>query len=273
MSRGKNMNYKAFFSDNFSIVNKEGQEVDFNLNPIQEQFESSDITPDQFLYLVLKARQQGFSSDIEARFTADFLTLENSQSVVIADIQDNAIARLDQVKAFIKSYELKNKIKVPLKYNSRQELVNEAMNSKYFIGTGENVDFGRSRTINNLHISEAAFIKNFRKLLAGVLQALVPNGFAVIETTANGFNEFKEFWEQSELGLTGFKPLFYPADKFYDANFLEEKKKQLGRYYPQEYPNSALEAFLTSGDSYFDVLQLKLHVENSKEPMVQDFIY
>src|SRR5690348_14106897 len=113
------MNYKRFIEDNFQIINKEGKIVDFLLNAIQTQFETVDITLDQLLYLVLKARQQGFSSDIEARFTADFLTLENSQSVVIADIQDNAVAQLDRVKFFIKSYEDKNKIKVPLKYNSR----------------------------------------------------------------------------------------------------------------------------------------------------------
>jgi len=267
------MNYKKFFADNFSVIDKEGNVVDFILNNIQDQFEIVDITPEQLLYLVLKARQQGFSTDIEARFTADFLTLENSQSVVIADIQDNAVARLDQVKFFIKSYEEKNKIKVPLKYNSRQELVNEALNSKYFIGTGENVDFGRSRTITNLHISEAAFIKNFRKLLASVLQALVPNGFGVIETTANGFNELKEFWDESVLGQTGFKPLFYPASKFYSPEFLVEKKKQLGRYYQQEYPDTAEEAFLTSGDNYFDTDALKYYLENSREAISEGVIY
>ena len=267
------MRYKDFYRDMFQIINKDGQIVDFVLNDIQEQFETIDITEDQRLYLILKARQQGFSSDIEARFTTDFLTLENSQSVVIADIQDNAVARLDQVKFFIKSYEEKNKIKVPLKYNSRQELVNEAMNSKYFIGTGENVDFGRSRTITNLHISEAAFIKNFQKLLAGVLQALVPSGFAVIETTANGFNEFKDFWDKSELGETGFKALFYPASKFYTPEFLEEKRKQLQRYFVQEYPESAEEAFLTSGDTFFDKLSLKAHLERAREPLQQDLIY
>lgn len=267
------MNYKQFYQDNFQVINKEGQIVDFVLNNIQDQFETIDITPEQWFYLVLKARQQGFSTDIEARFTTDFLTLENSQSVVIADIQDNAVARLDQVKFFIKSYEEKNKIKVPLKYNSRQELVNEAMNSKYFIGTGENVDFGRSRTITNLHVSEAAFIKNFRKLLAGVLQALVPKGFCVIETTANGFEEFKEFWDESVLGQTGFKPLFYPAGKFYTPEFLELKRMQLGRYYVQEYPESAEEAFLTSGESFFDVLALKDHLQRTKEPMTFGTIY
>lgn len=267
------MRYKDFIEDNFRIINKEGQSVPFLLNDIQTQFETTDITPEQFFYLIVKARQQGFSSDIEARFTADFLTLENSQSVVIADVQDNAVARLDQVKYYIQSYEEINKIKVPLKYNSRQELVNEALNSKYFIGTGENVDFGRSRTITNLHISEAAFIKNFRKLLAGVLQALVPNGFCVIETTANGFNELKTFWDETVLGQTGFKSLFYPASRFYPPEFLVGKKQQLGRYYDQEYPETAETAFISSGDLFFDNLALKNHLEGIVEPMGTNLIY
>lgn len=264
------MNYKAFISDNFEIINKEGKIVPFELNPIQEQYFTNDCTN---LDLIIKARQQGFSSGIEGRFTSDFLTLENSQNVVLADIADNAIARLDQVKFFIKSYESKNNIKVPLKYNSKFELFNEAMNSKYYIGTGENVDFGRSRTITNLHISEAAFIKNFRRLLAGALQALVPNGYCVIETTANGFNELKTFWDESVLGITGFKPLFYPASKFYPPEFLETKKGLLGRLYPQEYPETATEAFITSGDTYFSSDALQVYLSNVKEPITEGLIY
>lgn len=264
------MNFKGFIEDNFDIINKEGQIVPFKLNPIQEKYFTVDNSS---LDLILKARQQGFSSGIEARLTCDFLTLENSQNVVLADIADNAIARLDQVKFFIKSYEEKNKTKVPLKYNSKYELFNEAMNSKYYIGTGENVDFGRSRTITNLHISEAAFIPNFRKLLAGALQALVPSGYCVIETTANGFNEFKGFWDESVSGITGFKPLFYKASDFYSPEFLETKKGLLGRLYVQEYPETPEDAFLTSGESFFDTLALKLMMERVKEPMTYDIIY
>lgn len=42
----------------------------------------------------------------------------------------------------------------------------------------------------------------------------------------------------------------------------------LGRIGVQEYPMSAEEAFLTSGDCYFDVMVLKMLLESCKEPIL-----
>lgn len=190
-------NYKGWIEDNLSIITKGGEVLPFVLNPIQEAYLENDMTGRD---IILKARQMGFSSLILGRFTADFILKPNSQSVVVADNTDNAIALLERVKFYIKSFEEKNKIKVPLKYNSKYELFNEPMNSKYTIGTAENTEFGRSRTITNLHLSEAAFYRHFKKLLLGALQAVVPEGHVVIETTANGFNDFKTYWEETKSG-------------------------------------------------------------------------
>lgn len=255
--------YKAFIEDNFTIVDKTGNEVPFRLNKMQEKYH--EIA--SLLDIILKARQQGFSSDILATFTVDFLTKENSHSVVVADVADNSIGLLERVKSYVKSYEAKNGLKVPLKYNSKYELVNEALNSRYTIGTAENTEFGRSKTITNLHFSEAAFYKHFRKLLASALQALVPGGRCVIETTANGFNEFRQFWVESERGETGFQPLFFNARDFYDKEFLDQKQRELGRLYKQEYPETAEEAFLTSGECYFNTESLTKYLQETKEPI------
>lgn len=270
--RKKNMesNYKAFIEENLLIIDKSGNAIPFVLNAIQEQYLTIDATGRD---IILKARQQGFSSLILAKFTADFLLKDNSVSVVVADNADNAIALLERVKFYLTTYEDITGVKVPLKYNSKYELHNEALNSKYVIGTAENTEFGRSRTITNLHMSEAAFYPHFRKLLAGVLQAVVPDGWAVVETTANGFNEFREYWIESTLGNTPFATHFYKASDFYPREFLLQKHQELGREFAQEYPESAEEAFLTSGASFFDVLALKQHMEKAREPLQQDFIY
>jgi len=252
--------YRAFIEENFRIVNKEGRAVPFVFNPIQNQFFDDATGRD----IVLKARQQGFSSLILALFTVDFLMKENSNSVVIADTSENAQALLERVKIFIKWYEDKNHVKVPLKYNSKRELVNAAMNSKYTIGTANNSEFGRSRTISNLHFSEAAFYPNFQKLMASATQAVVPDGRVVIETTANGFNEFKTFWDSAKLGEGNFNPLFYPASKFYGPDFLDGKRAELKRQFVQEYPESPEEAFINSGDCYFDTESLKRLLRTSE---------
>lgn len=246
-----------------TIIDKEANEVPFKLNDIQKSFVERANSKD----IILKARQQGFSSLILAVFTLDFLLKENSNSVVVADKSDNAIVLLSRVKHYIKSFEEATKTKVPLKYNSKYQLVNGANNATYTIGTAQEQDFGRSRTITNLHLSEAAFYPNLPSLLAGAAQAVVPTGKLVIETTANGFNAFKTLWDDSVLENTAYQPLFFKASDFYEADFLEQKRKELGRLYDQEYPESALSAFITSGQNYFDQDALAFYLTHTKEPI------
>src|SRR3989304_5825014 len=208
----KNLNYKKFIENRFQIVDKTAKVTPFTFNEIQDKYLLQDYTGRD---VILKARQQGFSSLILAIFTADFLIKDNQRNVIVADISDNASELLDRVKFYIKSYEEIKGIKIPLKYNSKYELFNEATNSRYTIGTADNVDFGRSKTITNLHLSEAAFYNNLEKLFAGAMQAVVPMGRIIVETTANGYGYFKSFWDECKLGERPFKPLFYKASDFY----------------------------------------------------------
>ena len=63
------------------------------------------------------------------------------------------------------------------------------------------------------------------------------------------------------MGEGVFKPLFYKASDFYDKTFLEGKEKELGRLFKQEYPQTPIEAFVTSGDTYFDKESLAYYLE------------
>lgn len=255
--------YKSFIEDNLTIVNKQGKEVPFILNKAQNYVAENGTGKD----FVLKARQEGVSAFELAVYTADFLLVENSTSVVVADNSDNAQGLLERVKWYISSYEQSNNTKVPLKYNSKYELHNAANNAKYIIGTAQNVEVGRSRTIRNCHLSEALFYPQFRKLLASILQAVVPDGKVMIESTANGFGEGKNYWDETILGNTGFNGIFLPASFLYDQEFLERKKKELGRLYDQEYPETPEVAFLTSGELYFDQESLRTLLERTQEPL------
>lgn len=252
-----------FIEDHLTIIDKTGEAVPFMLNPIQSRFVEDATGRD----IILKARQQGFSSFILGAFTKDFLMKENSLSVVVADIADNALDLLARVKWYIKAFEEKNNVKVPLKYNSKYELHNAANNARYIIGTAERQEFGRSKTITNLHFSEAAFYNHLDKMLAGAESAVVPDGRVVIETTANGFNQFKTFYDRTVLGETPYKAHFFNAEDFYDAEFLNQKRQSLGRLFDQEYPASAEIAFVTSGETYFDMDAMRYYLEHSREPL------
>lgn len=254
---------KLFIEDMLTIIDKTGTEIPFILNPIQSKFVEQATGRD----IILKARQQGFSSFILAAFTKDFIMKENSLSVVVADIADNALDLLARVKHYIRAFEEKNNVKVPFKYNSKYELHNAANNARYIIGTAERQEFGRSKTITNLHFSEAAFYNHLDKMLAGAESAVVPNGKVVIETTANGFNQFKEFYDRTVLGETPYKAHFFKAEDFYDNEFLNQKRQSLGRLYDQEYPSSAEIAFVTSGELYLDIDALRWYLANTREVM------
>lgn len=253
------MNYTKFIESRLRIIDKNSQDVPFVLNKIQRKFLEEDYADRT---VILKARQQGFSSLILAMFTADFILKENSRSVIVADLSDNAMELLDRVKGYIKSYEEVTGVKIPLKYNSRYELANEVNGSRYTIGTADNTEFGRSKTITNLHLSEFAFYKHPEKLFAGAMQAVVPTGRVIIETTANGYNFFKGFWDDCVLGKRPFKANFYRASDFYDAAFLANKKAELGRFAVQEYPETPNEAFIKATGLVYTDFDTTIHIKD-----------
>ena len=258
------IDYPRFIEDNFTIVNKELKTVDFILNEQQRKLCDDMRGKD----VILKARQQGFSSLISAIFATDFILEENFYSVIVADIDDNSAMLLEKVKKYIESYELKTGVKVPLKYDSKSELYNPFMNSRYHIGTAKNTQFGRSRTISNLHLSEAAFYPHLSSIMAGAGQAVVKTGKFILETTANGFNEFKDFWDDAVRGQNGFTPHFFSASGFYPEEFLEYKRRELGRLFLQEYPDKPIDAFVASGDCYFNTDALAKHYDRCIEPNI-----
>lgn len=260
---------KKAIENEYTIIDKSGKEVKFILNPPQADF----ITKISGRDIILKARQEGFSSAILGIGTNKFIYGENERCVSISNESSATQRLLDRVKFYIKSYERKNELQIPMKYNSRSEMVFDGRNNSFYIGTAGSREFGRGDTITFLHLSEFFFYADPERLLAGIMQAVVPNGLVFIESTANGFNFGKTFWDRTVAGETGFKHHFYGPEWIYTPEFLEQKKKELGRLYQQEYPSSPEEAFLTSGDSYFDKEALRWYLSQSKQPMKEGAIY
>lgn len=263
----KYLKFKELIEKYFEIVDKKQQVVPFLLNKAQEDFLGKMSEKN----VILKSRQLGFSSLLLAVLTLRFLFKQNQRCVVVSHETSATQFLLDRVKFYVASLEKKHNTKVPLKYNSRSEMVNEAMNSTFYVGTAGSRSFGRGDTLTALLLSEFAFYDNPESLLTGALQAVVPDGLVFIETTANGFNFFKTFWDGAQE--RGFKKHFYAPTWEYDDAFLQQKKKELGRFFAQEYPNSPEEAFLSSGDLYFDKNALQILLQGAKEPLEVRQIY
>lgn len=146
---------------------------------------------------------------------------------------------------------------------------------------------GRSDTLTNLHLSEFAFWPGDKmRMLLGITQAVPDDAdtMIVIESTANGMDAFKELWDGAQAGENEWRPVFLPwymEPEYRKAvpegtEWSEEEEKlrreydlddeQLAwrrwcirtncggdaRLFRQEYPNTPDEAFLLSGDPYFD---------------------
>jgi hypothetical protein len=259
-------------ADNFTIVDKNKEEVPFNVNVAQHSF--NKYMESYFNLIILKARKMGFSSDVLGIATAKFLMGRNENVVSMSFDAGASGKQLDRVKHYIKSYERKNGVKIPFKYNSTSELVWEGEDAKGIfrntirVGTAKSTGFGRGDDITFLHLTEVSLCDDIPTLLAGVGEALVKGAHTILETTANGFNSYKEFWDGAVTGANGFAPLFYSPEWEYDEEYLENRRKKLGRLFVQEYPFTPQEAFVTSGNPYFDSEAMGYYldfVQNRKE--------
>ena len=266
----------------FQIVNKNRETVPFFLNDVQRDFvEKLETLGTRKPFFVLKGRQQGFTTLITAIQLSFCITRKNFAGFTVADCSSNTMAIFND-KAKVVYERLPDELKPHEKFNSRNELFFDKLNSSWRISTATE-QMGRSRTLNFIHFSEAAFYECDLSLLqAGVGEALTADAIQIYETTANGFNQAKELWESGSchnLFYPWWRSLEYRSTEYEylqtnDAwlseriNILQRLgcdkeqitwycKKYAGYIYKdnirQEYPCFPEEAFLSSGSSLFDI--------------------
>ena len=164
------------------------------------------------------------------------------------------------------------------------------LNSKIKCATAGGDGVGRSDTFSNVHISEFAFwTGNKMETLNGLLQSVPsqPGTMVIIESTANGFDEFKRLWDAAVNKENDFIPVFFPwyelaeYQKPYDGFELTEEEKELRKrfslsleqlswrrwciknncggdidLFKQEYPATPEEAFIATGACIFDTQRI-----------------
>lgn len=175
--------------------------------------------------IILKARQMGFSTLVTAIIFWATATAFYVSSLVIAHKEEATASLFKMVKLFYDC--LPPPLKPAQRASNAQELVLDTpskykgkdvgLGSRLRCATAGGSGVGRGWTFINVLISEFAFWPgNKMDTLTGILQA-VPDGpetMVFIESTANGFNEFKKLWDRSVAaqrnGTDGFLPIFFP---------------------------------------------------------------
>ena len=238
--------------------------------------------------IILKARQMGFSTLTEAILFKRTATKANVNSGIIAHKNDATTNLFNMSKLYLQ--ELPEELKPDTKATNANEIVFDnkdgtGLRSKIKCMTAEGEGVGRSDTFQNLHLSEVSSWHNAKEILDGLLQA-VPyraDTLIIIESTAKGFDYFKDLWDKACNGENDFEPLFcawheldeyrLPADnivlteeeiKLKELYNLDDEQIAWRRWcirnncggdvntFKQEYPACPEEAFLASGECVFD---------------------
>lgn len=305
----------------FIVVDKNQKTMPFFFNEVQHEFidtlnqaiedyENGVIT--DISLLVLKGRQQGFTTVVTALQLAYSITHRNFQGFTLADESDNSEA-IFQNKAKFPYSQLPDALKPTEKFNNRRQLLFEKINSSWAVDTATK-NVGRSRTVNFFHGSECAFWKDGISPIQGALgEAFTKNCIKIYESTANGFNDYQKMWD-SGVHINCFYEWWRTRE--YRVSFRNEammqdflreidtkkgwiwdrlrwlrddihlEPEQLFWYWnkydkyldkdliKQEYPCTPQEAFLLSGKNVFDTAVILERLAKLQKPLkVGYFIY
>lgn len=218
------------------VVDKEGQTVPFFFNEVQQDFindlykskeEYRQGKRNHLNFLLLKGRQQGFTTVITADQLACSIVTRNFIGYTMANEDDNSTSIFED-KAKFPLENIPEALKPTEKFNNRRELHFEKLNSKWRVATAGK-DKARSKTIRYFHGSEAAFWKDgIQRIMAGLGNALTKDSIKILETTANGYNEYKDLWDGASDGSNNWTPLFYAwwRTPEYRLNFESDHKEK-----------------------------------------------
>lgn len=311
----KSINTRKYIEEYVKIRNKKSKIIPLKFNEPQLKYYNTikELKKQNrpIRIIILKARQMGFSTATEGIFFKETATKPNINTAIVAHKEDSTTNLFNMSKLMYN--ELPDEIKPEKKASNAKELVFDnkdgtGLKSKIKCMTAGGEGVGRSDTINNLHLSELAFWQGDKKTtLLGLLQAVPnnPDTMIIIESTANGFEYFKELWDNAVAGKNDFIPIFIGWNELqeyqmpYTGFELTKEEKELQRLhgvtleqltwrrwcianncggdieqFKQEYPITPEEAFISTGKCYFNKENVINRMQETKEPIsVGSFIY
>lgn len=265
------------------IQDKSDNLVRYTPNRVQQHFRQHRTGRD----LVLKARQMGLSTEIQAdNFIAT--VVERTRSATLAHDDAGTMFLRRMADRFWQN--LPDGVRPVRGLDNATTTTYPATGSEVFIATAGSKNKGRAGTYRRVHGSEVAFWSNAESVVSGLLQGVPDDGQIVFESTPNGaqgyfydlcmaaldgesdwtLHFYAWWWDDGyRLALEDGETLEpYSADEraLIAAHHLapeqikwrRKKQRELGRLFQQEYPEDPRTCFLTSGNGYFaDIADLE----------------
>ena len=303
------INTKAYIETYIKIRDKKSNIVPLRLNEPQLKYYNvikkfyKERKPIRII--ILKARQMGFSTETEAIIFKNVVTHHNYNAGIVAHKEDSTTNLFNMSKRMLEY--LPDSIKPEQKKSNAKELVfnnsiGTGLDSRIKCMTAGGQGIGRSDTFNALHLSELAFWEGDKKtIMTGLLQSVpnTPDSMIIIESTANGYEYFKEMWDKAVAGENDFYPLFIGWNELkeysmpYTGFELTQEEKDLQKQYDltldqltwrrwciknncsgdidqfkQEYPICPEEAFLSTGACYFNKDNIINRIKTAPKPTI-----
>lgn len=288
----KNINRKQYIENYLKIVNKEGKIVPLKFNYAQQILYDTikKLRTENKLIriIILKARQLGLSTVTGGIFCSNTLLNFNMNTGIITHKSDATANLFKMYKLMYHNLPKQLKPSVLKDNQNTLEFNNEngtGLNGSIKCMTAGSSGVGRSTTYQQLHMSEYAFWPGNKKdTYLGLVQTVpsTPESMIIIESTPNGYDDFKDKWDDAVAGKSDFVPLFFPwyinpeYKMTYSGFELTEDELEIKELYnlsneqitwrrwciknncsndldqfKQEYPSCPEEAFLSTGKCVF----------------------
>lgn len=221
----KLLDFKYFSQNFFKIRTKRGSVDPFVLNKAQlylhDILEKQLKETGKIRAVILKGRQQGVSTYVQARYFHKTITSQGIKTFILTHEAEATKNLFEMTKRFYDC--LPDGLCPRAEKDSTKELRFNALDSGYSVGTAGNKGAGRSQTVQLCHCSEVGFYPHAEEHAQGLMQAIGTQAGTelILESTANGLgNYFHSVWTGAEQGTNGFIPIFIPwywQDEYTDS--------------------------------------------------------
>lgn len=195
----------------YTIVDKWGNKIPFRMNLSQATVKAHSLEHPR--ELILKSRQQGISTYWLLDFLDDAIFMDNMNIGLMSQGLKESKTLLKRVKTAIDNFPKGIWDLLGIKQTTDNDSeIGFSNGSTIYISTSF-----RSATLHRLHISEYGKICNAHPEKAsetktGTLQAIHTSNTVIIESTAEGENDFSDMWKEAitntELSPKSYKPVF-----------------------------------------------------------------
>ena len=204
------------------------------------------------LNIILKSRQLGLSTLCAAYATWLAVFYKDKNVLIIATKLPTAMNMIKKVKVILDN--LPRWLLLP-KFDPTKQAISFS-NGSQIVAIPTSEDAGRSEALSLLIVDEAAIIRDFEEIWAGLKPTISTGGSCIVLSTPKGVGgQYYKLWTEAEAGLNDFNPirLHWTVHPEHDEKwFAKESRGMSKRQVAQEFMCD----FIASGDTFLQPEEL-----------------